>query len=278
MLTETDLAVVERHESKFVSFKILNDEGKLLQFDSPMKGARSNRFWHGDKQIHVEPYFHLIDPFRSHRTTSIFCSDSGNSCEARKLLCKKLQSSSDNKENIDFCLSFFVSPLEKWKKDDYIFASDPLDKYADLRSDIALILENANIQVVQHYHGSSANECIIGFRSPGFLKSAEDLVIAKYVIENVTKGYGYRANFAVPEKSLSKSNLSFYIEQKDNSKAPANTYSGSQFTVISTRILSAGETDKKETDVLRIDILTQKIFNPFLVISELLDYVPLNFV
>ena len=72
----------------------------------------------------------------------------------------------------------------------------PLDSLQDFRSEVALELERAGIQVECHHHEvATAGQCEIDFRYASLLGTADNLQIFKYTVRNVAHRHGKGATF-----------------------------------------------------------------------------------
>ncbi|HEX3558360.1 MAG TPA: type I glutamate--ammonia ligase [Pyrinomonadaceae bacterium] len=72
----------------------------------------------------------------------------------------------------------------------------PADSLADLRSEIALTLEQSGITVECHHHEvATAGQCEIDFRYSTLLGTADNLQLFKYIVRNTAYRYGKTATF-----------------------------------------------------------------------------------
>jgi glutamine synthetase len=76
------------------------------------------------------------------------------------------------------------------------FAAPPVDSYHNLRSKMAVVLNELGIETELHHHevgGAGQNE--IGFKFDSLLKSADNAIKFKYAIKNTATRYGKTATF-----------------------------------------------------------------------------------
>ncbi|MGI8564336.1 MAG: type I glutamate--ammonia ligase [Candidatus Dormibacter sp.] len=76
------------------------------------------------------------------------------------------------------------------------FPVPPTDKFQDLRSEIMLKLIDAGIDVeVQHHEVGTAGQAEIDLRFNSLTKSADTMLVYKYIVKNVCQQHGYVATF-----------------------------------------------------------------------------------
>ena len=90
-LAEGDLAEIRKHESKFVSFKFLDINGNLQQFDTLLQNFTELEFLVEGTQYSLKSFYAIRDPFRSESTTSLFCENLASSPNFRKKLVDEWQ-------------------------------------------------------------------------------------------------------------------------------------------------------------------------------------------
>ncbi|MPZ72105.1 MAG: type I glutamate--ammonia ligase [Nitriliruptorales bacterium] len=76
------------------------------------------------------------------------------------------------------------------------FPLTPMDHYQDLRSEMTVELEKAGIQIeVQHHEVGTAGQAEIDMRFDTLMRTADKLMLFKYVIRNVARKYGKTVTF-----------------------------------------------------------------------------------
>jgi glutamine synthetase len=76
------------------------------------------------------------------------------------------------------------------------FPVSPNDKYADLRDEMAVKLEQAGMQVERgHHEVGSAGQAEINYKFDSLLQSADDLMLFKYIIKNTATEAGKTVTF-----------------------------------------------------------------------------------
>ncbi|MGI8573895.1 MAG: type I glutamate--ammonia ligase [Egibacteraceae bacterium] len=76
------------------------------------------------------------------------------------------------------------------------FPLSPMDHYQDLRSEMTLQLEKAGIEIeVQHHEVGTAGQAEIDMRFDSLLRTADKLMLFKYIVRNVANQYGKTATF-----------------------------------------------------------------------------------
>ena len=76
------------------------------------------------------------------------------------------------------------------------FPVPPTDHYQDLRTEMALQMERCGLDVECHHHEvASGGQCEIDFRFAPLLKSADNIMLFKYIVRNVAYQYGKSVTF-----------------------------------------------------------------------------------
>ncbi len=76
------------------------------------------------------------------------------------------------------------------------FPVPPVDSLHDLRSAMCLALEEVGMKVEVHHHEvATAGQCEIGVGFGGLVQKADEVLMLKYVVQNVAHGYGKTATF-----------------------------------------------------------------------------------
>lgn len=213
LLSQKDLDSINNNLSSFVSFKFINDAGCLLSIDSVAKSNLRYDFHVNGKTHHLKPFMSFDDPFRSHPTTSFLCEDLSLFPNHRQDLIEAEKARSDSIKSealpISAQLLFYIETLEKSDDKSYMLCSQPLDKFSDMRADIAKSMYDIGINVNNHYHGMDPGESIIGILSNNLVKLGDDVVLTLYIIKNIAAGYGVSINFK------GKGGLSIGISHED---------------------------------------------------------------
>ena len=72
----------------------------------------------------------------------------------------------------------------------------PADKQQDIRSEMCCLLEEAGLVVERHHHEvATAGQAEINFRFDTLLRTADNLMIYKYIVHNTAIHYGKTATF-----------------------------------------------------------------------------------
>jgi glutamine synthetase len=76
------------------------------------------------------------------------------------------------------------------------FPVAPLDTQQDIRSEMLLMLESLGIRMEkQHHEVATAGQAELGFRFDTLMKSADAMMLYKYVIKNIARRHGKTATF-----------------------------------------------------------------------------------
>ncbi|MDC0864851.1 hypothetical protein OAP56_02760 [Rickettsiaceae bacterium] len=196
-LSKSEIKFIHEHNADFISLKYLDDNEILKQIDVSTKNLQESNLICGSDIVSLkaikDKYF--FDPFRSHPTVTFFCEKVMNSENARQALIKRIEGHNKKHKNskIEAKINFEIDNASNNNSDDNSFASDPVDKYSNLRSEIVNILQNINIKTTNHFHGKSYSECIIGITGNDIADLADNIVITKFIIANVADSYALSA-------------------------------------------------------------------------------------
>ncbi|HSJ43687.1 MAG TPA: type I glutamate--ammonia ligase [Euzebyales bacterium] len=76
------------------------------------------------------------------------------------------------------------------------FPVPPMDHYQDIRSEMVLELERASVEIeVQHHEVGTAGQAEIDMRFDTLLRTADKLMLYKYIVKNVAHRYGKTVTF-----------------------------------------------------------------------------------
>jgi glutamine synthetase len=108
------------------------------------------------------------------------------------------------------------------------FPVPPVDSLHDLRSAMCLTLEEMGITTEVHHHEvATAGQCEIGVAFNTLVKKADEVLILKYVIQNVAHGYGKSATF-MPKPLVGDNGNGMHVHQS-LAKDGVNLFSGDKY-------------------------------------------------
>ena len=108
------------------------------------------------------------------------------------------------------------------------FPVPPVDSLADLRSLICVTLEACGVPVEVHHHEvGTAGQCEIGTRFNSLTRKADELLIFKYVVQNVAHLHGRTATF-MPKPLVGDNGSGMHVHQSLSSRGN-NLFSGDQY-------------------------------------------------
>lgn len=165
---------------EFISFKYLDDDGSLRQYDAASRNVSSDLIVHGANHPKLIPIKQFCDPFRSYPTLSIFCVNA-EGLKKRDFLTKIEAFNAP----VDAHISFWRTPNSQANG----------DIYTDLRSEILKNLEELDIVTTIHYYKKITCQNVVGMVCKNILEVIDNVVIARYLIENLATGYGFEVAF-----------------------------------------------------------------------------------
>ncbi len=108
------------------------------------------------------------------------------------------------------------------------FPVPPVDSLADLRAMMCLTLEACGIPVEVHHHEvGTAGQCEIGTRFNSLTRKADELLIMKYVVQNVAHLHGRTATF-MPKPLVGDNGSGMHVHQS-LAKDGVNLFAGDKY-------------------------------------------------
>jgi glutamine synthetase len=105
------------------------------------------------------------------------------------------------------------------------FPVPPVDSFQDLRSAMCNTLEEMGLTVEVHHHEvATAGQCEIGVKCNTLVKKADEVLLLKYVVQNVAHAYGKTATF-MPKPLVGDNGNGMHVHQS-LSKNGVNLFSG----------------------------------------------------
>lgn len=284
-LSSAEIKIAKQNNSQFVSLKYTGDDGALKQIDTSFNNLKEEKSLVSNHEINLKTIDkkNFIDPFRSLPTTSFFCENIASKYNPRTVAVTLLSKSNEEfKPSLTAEISFWIAETDS--QNDYQFIADPIDQYANLRSDIISTLENINIKTTTHFHGSTSGESIIGIRGNDVVDLSDNVIITKFIIANIVDSYGFTVQFTSLDNKIT--NISLVIQGNGNDMdkllnamqrnieqisylASADTIYGFELASIHPYKIAASAASNS---ALKINLICKNLFIPYLAFAELLLY------
>ncbi|HKO93097.1 MAG TPA: type I glutamate--ammonia ligase [Polyangiaceae bacterium] len=116
------------------------------------------------------------------------------------------------------------------------FPVPPVDALQDIRSTMCLALEQMGLTVEVHHHEvATAGQCEIGVGFGDLIKKADDVLMLKYVVQNVAHQHGKTATF-MPKPMVGDNGSGMHVHQS-LAKEGKNIFTGSVYAGLSQEAL-----------------------------------------
>ncbi|MGK0169125.1 MAG: glutamine synthetase [Gammaproteobacteria bacterium] len=116
------------------------------------------------------------------------------------------------------------------------FPVPPVDSLQDIRSAMCLTMEEMGLVVEVHHHEvATAGQCEIGTGARNLVRKADEVLMLKYVVQNVAHVYGKTATF-MPKPLVGDNGSGMHVHQS-LSKAGTNIFAGDKYAGLSQEAL-----------------------------------------
>jgi glutamine synthetase len=94
----------------------------------------------------------------------------------------------------------------------WYLSTGPIDRLADVRSDILLTLLKVGIKASNHHHEVATSQCQVGFAASSLIRAADEHMIFKHIVKNVAANHGKTATF-LPKPIYNDNGSGMHIHQ-----------------------------------------------------------------
>ena len=111
-------------------------------------------------------------------------------------------------------------------------AAGPRDAFADLRAEMATVLQGLGFGRVHHHHEAEAGQCEVGFDPAPLVASADRVQAFKYAVHNVAASYGKTATF-MPMPLAEGCGLALHVHQSLRRADGGSVFAGTGYADLS---------------------------------------------
>ncbi|MFK8040435.1 MAG: hypothetical protein AB8B67_03785 [Rickettsiaceae bacterium] len=218
MICEEILEFAKINQIKFISMKFIDVSGNLLQIDSLILNLKQDKECFVINDFYLLPNRYFIDPFRAIQTISCVCENL-TMHNSRALINEIINDNIECEYAIcDIYCHIIDKKVEASKKieknsDNCIYQVDPFDGLSNLRTEITEILDNLDIMILHHHHGLENSSINITIKS-NISNIADEILILRYVISNVSQSYGKIASYDMQNNDNYRDQFSVSIKMK----------------------------------------------------------------
>ena len=280
-ISDEIVELVKRHNANFISLKYIDEDGFLRQVDCSLEAYQNQGAFISNKvKLRNLPGKAFLDPFRSQPTITVFCENIASAKNSRAVAAEIITSANNSFEpKLAVRLNFWLEEDDEEVVENHQFIADPIDKHANLRSDIISTLEKIGIKTGVHFHGKDFAMSVVEILGDNIIDLADNIIIARFVIANVVEAYALQVEFAFEEKA----NLSIIVKAKKIELDKIYDHLRSHVIQILSFVacnLTYGFEVKKiydcaisdEEHALEIKLVSGSIFVPYLAFIELLTH------
>ncbi len=271
-ITNSLIELQGEYEVDFISLKYLDDNGVLREIDYSANSIKQDPLSLRNSFLKLLDDRHFIDPFRSHRTLTIFCDNLLLSKPLRSITEKILK---HRKTTDKYSAFIHFWPIINGKYESKI---NYVDNYSNLRSEIVKTLELSGIETKTHYYNIKSNSCAIGITGSSIIELADNIVISRYIISNVATSYGLNLQYT----NNIFPNIDLHLTVKETQSALELSALTKKSAIISKLCTDSGTQFFEFINInihkfakaidIEINIRTNDFFSPYIALLELLDY------
>jgi hypothetical protein len=183
--------------ANFVSIKYLDASKGLTEFDLAAE-LFANHSWHDIALMfpfmpimQLRPVRYFLDPFRAMPTISVFCTNNTGITKTSYDFLQQLCQQVDNDKISSVIVTMQIPTQEAINPNSVRLPG--ADFYANMRSDLMLVLNNIGLRAIAHYknldqdHGREYNAITLQFSN--FHHLISDIITTKWVLSNVYANY-----------------------------------------------------------------------------------------